>query len=352
MIGGSESGGGTLRACAPCWIALGLVVSAGSAAAQETPRVRFSFARLGDAGECTGESVLRARVSERLGYDPFVEPASQHIEGVVQRAEVGWSAHIYHRDLEGRALGERELTTGLASCTDLDEAIVLAVALVIDPERALAPPEPPVPPDRPAEPSPPSSPETPSSPEAPVGPRHEAAEPLTAPSPFRLEGSLAIHGGAAIGLVPGLGGTVDLEGAIRWTELPLFLLLGVVFVPESRTTDDSFGFGITAGIAGASWVWDFGIASVVPSLKVVLGALHAVVYERVPVEPGDQLWAAVAADVALRISLIHWLFLELSVSATVPITQLSFEIEGRAEPVFEGSAVIGSARAGIGVNFW
>jgi hypothetical protein len=337
-----------VRASICASIAIAMLSSVTSA--QETPRVRFSFVRVGEASACTDESVLRARVAERLGYDPFVEAsegAVQRIEGVVERVEPGWRARIYHRDLEGRGLGERVLETELPSCTDLDEAIVLAIALVIDPTRALAAPDDPV---ETADPEPAPEPEPAPAPEPNAV--EEGADPLASPDPTRLEGTLALHGGLALDLVPGWGATMDVEGSVRVADLPLLVLVGFLYVPETRTGDDQFGFGIAAGILGASLVWSEGPLSILPSLKLLIGAIHAVVYELSPLEPGDQPWLGITLDITARIELMHWIFFDVSLGATAPLTRQIFEVEGRSGTVFEEPLVIPGARAGLGLNFW
>jgi hypothetical protein len=337
------------RAGAPICAAIAIALFTSTAGAQETPRVRFSFVRVGEASACTDESVLRSRVAERLGYDPFVEPAVQRIEGIVERGEPGWTARIFHRDLEGRSLGDRVLHTELESCADLDEAVVLAIALVIDPTRALAPAdeEEPV-----AQPDPEPAPEPAPEPEPDQNANAEGADPLATPEPTRLEGTLALHGGIALDLVPGLGATMDVEGSIRIAALPLHIVVGFLYAPETRTDDDQFGFGIAAGTLGASLVWTEGPLSILPTLKLLIGAIHAVVYELSPVEPGDQPWLGITLDLTARIELIRWIFLDVSLSATAPLTRQIFEVEGRTGVVFEEPIVIPGARAGLGLNFW
>jgi hypothetical protein len=161
-----------------------------------------------------------------------------------------------------------------------------------------------------------------------------------------------LHGGVALDLVPGLGATMDVEGSIRVADLPLLLLVGFLYAPETRTGDGQFGFGIAAGTLGASLVWTEGPLSILPTLKLSIGAIHAVVYELSPLEPRDQPWVGITLDVALRIELIHWIFLDVSLNATAPLTRQIFEVEGRAGTVFEEPIVLPGARAGVGLNFW
>jgi hypothetical protein len=56
------------------------------------------------------------------------------IDGLATKEGATWIARIYVRDTGGKMMGSRELRSDAADCAALGDAVVLAVALGIDPE--------------------------------------------------------------------------------------------------------------------------------------------------------------------------------------------------------------------------
>ncbi|APR80332.1 Hypothetical protein A7982_05679 [Minicystis rosea] len=339
-----------------------LIAAAPSAArAQSGPEpVRFAWVRAEGADGCTGQQQIAARVSARLGKSPFSADAARSIEAIVSRAEHGFRAGIYVRGQDGALVGARELTSEAADCASIEAASVLAIALAIDPEASLrAPPPPPSSPGGrpPVATSLPSAPPVPSSPEpfvkdapSPLSPPLPAALPVIAPTGLGGSG-LTLRGGAGLGLVPAPAPIASLSGHVALAR-SVQLTAEAMWMPETRTADGRFGFGLAAFSLGACFVAVRSAAVDLSACAAVWGgALHAVVRELEPAEPGDYAWVAASAAPRLRIRLAARLFLELGTHVVVPITRRPFVVSGWMDPVFRQAPVTAAPFAGIGVSF-
>ena len=105
----------------------------------------LSWTRLEGADECIAAPELAKRVEERVGGAVLVPPseAQLSIEGRVVRAGKTWRAVIALARASGEILWERTLETREPGCRALDDALVLVIALSLDPSGAPPPPPPP-----------------------------------------------------------------------------------------------------------------------------------------------------------------------------------------------------------------
>lgn len=172
---------------------MALALSTATAAAQDA-RARLDYERSPEAAACPEDAVLRDAVSARLGYVPFDEAADRTVRVRITRRRRELLASVEVVDASGAVTGSRELSARVRGATcALEDALVLAVSLAIDP-MTLA---------RVAEPAPTPAPACPAAepcPEcavcaecpAPPGPEPCPAEPtpLAAP-PFRGRLSIA-----------------------------------------------------------------------------------------------------------------------------------------------------------------
>jgi hypothetical protein len=95
---------------------------------------RLSVERAAGAEPCADEAILRASVRERLGYDPFSDRATHSILLQFQRQNRGYSARLLVAS-PGRARpAQRRLTSRARACTNLSDAVALAMAIAIDPD--------------------------------------------------------------------------------------------------------------------------------------------------------------------------------------------------------------------------
>jgi len=124
----------------PRWLAaLGLVLAMGlarSAGAQTA--TSLSWSRLPGAESCIGAAELARRIDERRGRPLLVAPsrAQQSAEGTVGRDPhgTGWRAVVALAGPEGAILSERTVDTRDPSCRALDDALVLIITLLADPD--------------------------------------------------------------------------------------------------------------------------------------------------------------------------------------------------------------------------
>ena len=97
----------------------------------------LSWVELPGAESCGGAVLVARLVEERLGRHALVAPsqASLSIEGRVEHSDMSphWRAVVAVRDLGGQVLGSREIASDSSTCGELRESVVLAVALMIDP---------------------------------------------------------------------------------------------------------------------------------------------------------------------------------------------------------------------------
>jgi hypothetical protein len=132
---------------APSVVALFAAFCAARAAhAQATSSL--SWTRLPGAESCIGAGELARKVEERLGRSALVAPsqADRSVEAHVEpRRGGGWQASLALADRSGTILRERALETREPSCRALDDALVLVIALLVDPEGTPRPPPEPAP---------------------------------------------------------------------------------------------------------------------------------------------------------------------------------------------------------------
>jgi hypothetical protein len=200
---------------------------AGSPATATAPRpASLGWTRLEGAEGCIGAGDLARAVEALLGKKAFVSAAEAElsIEGrVAPRPEGGYRASVEVADRAGKSLGSRDLDTPSSDCRALDEPLRLAIALMIDPEGALAPPPAPTSAPPVGSAPPPSAP--------PPPPPAPASAPATSPAPWR--GDLALGATFAFGLLPSVAPGLVLSASLEppWF-VPLESVLSV-YLPQS-----------------------------------------------------------------------------------------------------------------------
>ncbi len=347
-------------------IALAGLATATRAVAGAPPEpVRLVWIRGPAADACQSQADLADRVTRRLGAPVFDDAARRSIEGFVQREGDRWVAHLYARDREGRLTGSRELSHEGQDCSGLDAAVTLAIALVIDPEAALRPaavpstppaapptpppPPPPAPPPATPYPAPAPAPNPSPAPSAlppPAPTPYPTPEAAPAPAPAAVTTRVLVTAGLLPSAAPGFAIAADLP-AYR----ALHATAGAVFLPEARTSDGDFGFGLTAGWVGAC-VAPYRSSRLVASLcgELLLGAIHSVVYAYEPTQPGDRFWSGADAEAALRLRVVGPLTLEGGAQLVVPLTRQPFDVQGKTGTEFQEWAAAVTGFLGLGVS--
>ena len=332
-------------------LAFALLVPRGAHA--EAEMFRFSWVRGDGAGSCPDGRSLAARVAERLGRNPFSDTAVESIEGSVVRVGDRFHAALHVRDAAGVARGTRELSALGTDCGELADAVVLAVVLTIDPNAALegkpAPPPATVTPPSPVAPPVSGPPPLDACPVVRCPPPRPCPEASCPPLPLFANGALALRGLLAVGVLPEVAPGAGAFGELGTQRVRA--ALGMRYFPESSTGGGSYAFGLTAGTLGALYAWPVADGFEVSLIgELELGAIHAVVHEIEPVEPGDRPWVAAAAGPRLLVTALSPLRVELGGSLVVPFVRPIFEVRGLAEPVFQTSPVAGFGYLGVGLG--
>ena len=326
------------------------LAAAGDARAAGPEPVRFSWVRGEGAEGCADQQRIAEQVSARLGKSPFSAEAPRSIEAVVSRAEHGYRAVIFVRGDGASPVGTREIASEAVGCASIEAASVLAIALAIDPDAALRPPEPPPPaplPPAPAAPLP--------APPLPT-PFVMAPRPIAPPLPVaprdRIGASgLSLRVGAGFGLLPHITPGVALAGHVSLSAR-VDLAAEALWMPEARTDDARFSFGLTALSLGACFVPVRADSVDLAACAAIWGgALHAVVFDLQPASPGDYPWVAASAAPRLRVRLGPHVHLEAGAHLLFPITRPPFTVSGWKDPVFRQSPVTGLPFVGLGANF-
>ena len=98
------------------------------------PRVALHY-ELGDgAGDCPTRQSLRAKVSERLGYDPFRPASSGAVEVRIRARGARYTGAVKLVGLGERLDGERRVQAEVRGCDELIDALALTVSLALDPD--------------------------------------------------------------------------------------------------------------------------------------------------------------------------------------------------------------------------
>ena len=327
------------------WLAAATVVVTRGAA--DEPRVRLSWVRGDEAGGCMDQRGIEAGVIARLGRNPFVGDATLSVEGAVERTGKTWRADIRVRDEHGALAGRRALETEADDCRPLEDAVILAVALVIDPNAATRPlgrvatvPTPIASPP----PAPPSAP-CPIAEPCPRAPSCPACAKVESP---RSHADVLGRFVAAAGFLPRIAFGPELFGAYGPDSLRFTASLW--WLPDV-STDDRFAFGLVAGSTGACYGLPIaGEASLAGCAELDLGAIHAVVRDVAELEPlgaGDHPFFGVGAGPRLTVD-PGALRLEAGVRAIVRTGAKEFDIRGSPTPIFTGSTLTAVAYVGVG----
>jgi hypothetical protein len=309
-------------------------VSFWAAPARAGEPVRLHWVRLEGAAACIDASMLEARVRQRLGSDPFDPRAQRTVEGVVRREGESWSAQIAVRAHPGDAEPpRRELKSQTKDCEALGEAVVLAVALAIDPEAAFSTPKPPAPPPPATAPAPPPPPVV------------VAAAPTSGARAGRAELGLA----GQAGLLPRASFGASLLAAAALSAHFEIAARAQVFPAVAVSGDPSYSIGLALG--------DVRLCARRPARVEVAacggpaaGVISAALLTGTRAQPGERAWFAAALGLEAALALGPAAAVRLGVEGVAPLPRERFTVEGGGA-LFRQSAVAGVAHAGVELRF-
>jgi hypothetical protein len=317
--------------------ALAATLGAPAAAETSTPNpeaVRLAWSRAPEAEACPDATVIESDVTARLGESPFRAGASDVIDVHVTRERGEWSALIEDRPNGGPPSGSRVVTSAAESCDSLALAVGLAIALMIRARAASEPVEAPKPAVLivPAPVTPPRA----LPPEPRAGERHVA---------------LFASAVGAVGILPHFAFGASVTGHVPLGERVSFGA-GLTFLPEQPLDDASgeYAFGATFGeFAGCYGTTPSRVRLAVCAAALV-GALHVVVSDPVPLEPGARFWGGAALGLAGDFTLTAPIHLLVVADGIVRFTRHSYVVESGDTPetVFTEPRV--AARFGLGLG--
>ena len=336
------------RLIAALLAAVPLVVAPGFARAE--PRTSsLSWVRLPGAEACIGSRALAIAVERRLQREVFVPPAraAVAVEGRIERssAPAGFRAVITVSNEAGVELGRREIQGASPSCAAMDDDLALVLAVMLDPEAALAPPLP----EAKAPPSP-----APPPPRRRVEPR---GAPVTmgetpmppAPRPWRI--SLQAGGEAMMGLLPRVSGGVLIRSHLEPPNFSAFEIGGVLFPAVTAAQ----------GGAGASFQLAEAFVNVCPlTLRafeavlsacagVQLGGIHATGFGLAVGTEQEQALFDVALEGRVRRRLVGPLVAAAGLGLAIPLLRERFSY--MAQELFSMAPLAGTVDLSLGVEF-
>ena len=327
---------------------------------------KLSFVRAENAQSCSSAPAIEREVVRRMGRDPFVGAPRQWVEGTISKVGDSFQVELFERDARGDTIGTRTLRETVEDCHRLDDAIVLAIALIIDPTAPLVPTQPsrdvfrgPMAAKSAAVPQlqPQIQAKAPGVAE-PTAPDAQRAAPTSINQSRYFTGtSVAINAVVLHGALPGVAPGVELVTKLALPSSNRYALrVSALYLPEKRLDNvaGAYGFGLSAleaGVCANAFAtrisWDACAA-------FGMGAIHAVVHNPAPLEPGDRLWTSfrLESGAALRIAGPVWLNARLF--GLVTPRRWDFRVKGpgsSGESVFLQSYLTPGAALGLSLSF-
>ena len=332
-----------LRACS---MALALVCV--SARASAAPSARLVYMRDANSASCPDESAVRAAVSARLGYDPFVAYASSTMFAEIWRDGHVYRARIRLVDSKDVTRGARELVQPGERCSDIVDTMALTMSIAIDPLSLVAPPTPRAQP----EPGEPAAPEPSGALPAPVVQTRERVpdeEPRSTPEPGGDETN-AVHVEGALGPTAWIGSAPDpslgmiASGLVRWRDVSA-LAEGRADLPASRDLPEATArTSLIVGTLGACGHAAAFFACATGSL----GGLHAEARGITAPRSSTALHATAGGRVGLVFALSTRLSVRAQIDGVFVLTPHRLAIDGQTvytlPSVAAGTAIVGAWR--------
>ncbi len=354
---------------------LGCMLFAGSVRAQPTPAhgVRLSFVRTEAASGCIAPLALEREVARRMGYSPFEGEARQWIEGTIDAQAGIFDVQLFERDAEGNTLGTRHFREQASDCHKLDDAIELAIALIIDPSAQLAPSVP-VPPQAAQQGSPTAPANVLPRPAPPryvlrmnPGPgvgygENPFGRAVIAPNKSENRLGTAMIAADAVafhGVLPGVAWGVELLSRLSLDARERVLLrASALLLPQKLANEQGkLGYSLSALEVGGCmqerarhWAL-FGCGG------FGIGSVHVVVYNPDPRHPDDRLWTAFRIEGGATFRIAGPVWLDARLFDLVPLKRWDFQVidvkDGVERPVsaYKQSWFMPGAALGIGLHF-
>ena len=275
-------------------------------AVADAPRHALRWTRAPGAESCIAADALAGAVEARLGRRVFTR-TEQPAVIIDARVSPRWHVAVAVGGADGSSIGERVLDEPAAECHALDDALVLVLALIIDPDAASRPP--PVPGE-----------------------------------PWQFDAGASLLGAA--GLLPGaaLGGGVQL--GVDPPALPAIEIHGAGWLAD-ETTGGRFSL-VSAGLAVRVPTWKLETLVGVELARLAgtgVGLDHvqhaSAVIPAIAVEP--RLAVAITPRVSFTAGIALWLPLERP--------RFTFQQAGMDVLVFQPAPLAGIVRVSVDLHF-
>lgn len=341
---------------------LAALLSASTAARAEGRTSSLSWVRLPGADACVATQDLARDVEARLGRAVFVSAAQADVsvEGHIEpnRGGPGFHAVVSLRDGKGALLGTRELTKKETSCDEMRAPLALVIAVMIDPDAALAPkPETPPPP-----PLPPPEPtvivkEKTVYVEVPTKDAQPKPATPVQPKPATWETEVDLGFASSLGLFPSAGAGTGASAVILPPRGPAFSIDSTYFFGTDASAERGAKATFSGGI-GALGVCPLAVRrdaySVYGCAALGLGAVDVKTTGFDTFGNTSRVMFAPSLDLRGSLRIVGPLRAYLAVSALFPVTRDSFvydRADGSQARIFQASPIAGKAAAGLGVTF-
>lgn len=351
-----------LVALASCAVALAAPARTARAATPDDPKTRtssLSWVRLPGAESCVATQTLARAVEERLGRAVFVSAAQADVsvEGRIEPARKGgWRAVVTLRDAKGALLGTREIARADKGCEAMNEPLALVIAVMIDPDAALATPGANAQPQ--PQPTPPPAP-------APAPPPQIVYVPVPTPAPpppprkhpWFFEGGAGVIG--ALGLLPSVAPGVHVDGMIEPPKVPITLIgFGAAFLDQTVADAASAGSASFATGYIGSGLCVLRVRAVHVHLFLCIEGHIGAITARPSGFPGasQEVKALVnsAGELRLSVPVVGPFSARAGASAVVPWLRDRWtyaRADGTSVELFRVSPVVGQVDVGAGVIF-
>lgn len=290
-----------------------------------------------DARTCASAEVLRAKIAERLGRDPFVDQGTRKIRVAFARDRArAWTADIALLDSSGNASGARTIRNQGATCEPLVTSVVFTIAVLLeDLEPAPSNPPPSSPP--PVPPPPPSPPPSllEEEKERPAPPPVPAAERRA----VRLDASLGPTGALGTAPAPSAGGELGIGVDVSRLRVEVG---GRAYLPASSDDAVAVRTRTIVGRLAPCYGWTAFSACAVGVVGSVSGEAvgGGIASSKLEAQP----YAAAGLGVLSRFFFVDdLLFVRVSVDALLSITRTGFDVGDRrvwTVPAFAGTGTI------------
>ena len=290
-----------------------LFALAGAVVAREAhaePPSGLTVVATADARACGDADLLRAKIAERLGRDPFAEPGSTTggLRVSYARDRLAWTAEITLLDSAGKPTGARALVRDGATCQPLVAAVAFTVAVLLE---ELTPPAPP--------PSPPAPP-----PAGPVWPPDPPAPPPAAPAPPRttyVDGAIGAMASVGTAPAPAVGAEIAIGVDVSRLRIEL---AGRFSLPASSGGDVAVRTRLVHGKIAPCYGWPMLSACLVAAVGSITGEA---IGDRIASSSLDgRVYAAAGVGALSRVFLGERVFLRGSLDALFPFSRVGFDV--------------------------